>query len=767
MPVLVTPHVAAEAGPRGIIPLDIEGETIAARVVGVVQRFPSIVGDAVVADLGQASTRLDTRSPGLGTTDELWLNSAAAPKTPELTVTSRAATLARSAVRPARPRRAADARRHSRGRAPARARRPRARPSSATCATTAASSSISRRRAHRPRRSARICGCAPRSSPRFGIVGGLILGAILSALVIDLVSVTASAAEPRAAAPAVARPAAARARGRRATSPPRRCSSAPRRCCAGARRRAPRRSRRERDRAARRLPGALDAGGRRSRTAGTVAARRRRRGARRAWPERLREVDAAPPPCRARPALGRHRPRARRGARQARAARPCALPLDDARLRRPALRARAGAGAHARASSSRCSWDCAARRRRERLRRADELLERVGLADKRERRPGRAVGRRAAARRALRGARAPATRVPGRRADRRARRARPPIRSTTSSAELVREHGCTTVLVSHDPESARIADRIVRIRDGRVSEEWARDGEDERHDRRRPRRLAAATGRAAAARRHRREGDGAVHRRRSRRRAERRHGPKRAGPGSRSESGPQRSGCAVVASAKDSTRATARRPSSRSSTSSCARGRLHAVTGPSGSGKTTLLHLLAGLELPDAGSVTVDGEAMSTPRPRRACCAPAREDRLRRPAGGARPASLRARERRARLSAPRRAGDAQRRARGSRGGRSRRAPDPACRRGSRRANGRASRSRARSPPGRPCSSPTSRRRASTAPTRSPCALLLARLARDTGAAVVCATHDPLVIEQADSTLSLSHLPLSGEVRRTP
>jgi putative ABC transport system ATP-binding protein len=31
------------------------------------------------------------------------------------------------------------------------------------------------------------------------------------------------------------------------------------------------------------------------------------------------------------------------------------------------------------------------------------------------------------------------------------------------------------------------------------------------------------------------------------------------------------------------------------------------VTGPSGSGKTTLLHLLAGLDLPDAGTVVVDG----------------------------------------------------------------------------------------------------------------------------------------------------------------
>src|SRR5207253_3502136 len=36
-------------------------------------------------------------------------------------------------------------------------------------------------------------------------------------------------------------------------------------------------------------------------------------------------------------------------------------------------------------------------------------------------------------------------------------------------------------------------------------------------------------------------------------------------------------------------------------------GRLHAVTGPSGSGKTTFLHLLAGLELPDAGVVEVAG----------------------------------------------------------------------------------------------------------------------------------------------------------------
>src|SRR5205814_1070778 len=37
--------------------------------------------------------------------------------------------------------------------------------------------------------------------------------------------------------------------------------------------------------------------------------------------------------------------------------------------------------------------------------------------------------------------------------------------------ELIRAERCTAVIVSHDPESSSIADRVVRIRDGRVSEE--------------------------------------------------------------------------------------------------------------------------------------------------------------------------------------------------------------------------------------------------------------------------------------------------------
>jgi ABC-type nitrate/sulfonate/bicarbonate transport system ATPase subunit len=46
-------------------------------------------------------------------------------------------------------------------------------------------------------------------------------------------------------------------------------------------------------------------------------------------------------------------------------------------------------------------------------------------------------------------------------------------------------------------------------------------------------------------------------------------------------------------------------------------GEFVALVGPSGCGKTTLLHIMAGLAPPDAGQVTIDGERVAAPSPRR------------------------------------------------------------------------------------------------------------------------------------------------------
>jgi ABC-type lipoprotein export system ATPase subunit len=246
-----------------------------------------------------------------------------------------------------------------------------------------------------------------------------------------------------------------------------------------------------------------------------------------------------------------------------------------------------------------------------REKRADELLERVGLADKRLSRPGELSGgeqQRIAVCAAL--AHRPKLLL--------ADEPTGELDADTAAlvyellGELAREEGCTTVVVSHDVESTSIADRIVRVRDGRVSEEAARAGDET---------LVVARGgwlrlpeellaRAGIGERARAElaGRGIV--------------VTSAGPaasevdvgGSPAAPAPTVDG-RVVAEVQGLQKSYGHGPQKRvvlaGLNASFATGKLIAVTGPSGSGKTTLLNLLAGIAEADAGGVAVFGRRMA------------------------------------------------------------------------------------------------------------------------------------------------------------
>jgi ABC-type lipoprotein export system ATPase subunit len=147
------------------------------------------------------------------------------------------------------------------------------------------------------------------------------------------------------------------------------------------------------------------------------------------------------------------------------------------------------------------------------------------------------------------------------------------------------------VLVSHDPRSAAVADRVVQIRDGRVS---AEDG-------------AAVVNRGGWVRVPELEGvprvrlEPAPHGlliRVSQRSAEA-HPPAAPQPGE------------IVARTTALTRAYGESAVLRDLSLELESGRLTAITGRSGSGKSTLLHLLAGLDLPTGGEVDVLGNPIS------------------------------------------------------------------------------------------------------------------------------------------------------------
>ena len=251
--------------------------------------------------------------------------------------------------------------------------------------------------------------------------------------------------------------------------------------------------------------------------------------------------------------------------------------------------------------------------RRQRDARADELLERVGLAAERDALPGELSG---GERQRIAVCAALAHRPKLLLAD------EPTGELDAGNArvlydllgELTHAEGCTTVVVSHDPQSTSLADRIVRIRDGRVSEETVREGAVSegaivvgrggwlRLPEEYLRRVGIQT-RATA----RVEGERivvtSVDGRTPVRTEEVAAPSEAAAPGG------------VVLRATGLVKTFAHGPGRIAAVSdldaSFAAGQLYVVTGPSGSGKTTLLHLLAGLDTPDAGEVEVLGTVLN------------------------------------------------------------------------------------------------------------------------------------------------------------
>ncbi|MDQ3859924.1 MAG: ATP-binding cassette domain-containing protein [Actinomycetota bacterium] len=258
---------------------------------------------------------------------------------------------------------------------------------------------------------------------------------------------------------------------------------------------------------------------------------------------------------------------------------------------------------------------------RARNRRADELLERVGLGGRRDAKPRELSGgeqQRIAVCAAL--AHRPklllADEPTGELDAATARRVYDLL------GELAREHGCTTVVVSHDLDSISIADRVVRIRDGRVSGAIAAGSREEAIVvgrggwLRLPEELLARAGigTLASARIANREivVSPAAH----------------PDPAARADEGGSGAGdlpALSTAGRRPSGRVAEIRGATKAFGAGAQRrtvfdgldatfdgGKFVVVTGPSGSGKTTLLHLLAGLDDPDEGEVIVCGKSLGS-----------------------------------------------------------------------------------------------------------------------------------------------------------
>ena len=119
--VVATPGLAAAAGAGGLLPLRLPGGVVPVRVVGTINRFPSVSGDFVLGDERSLFVAMNAASPGTAVPNELWLAGPDAlgaklerPPFAALSVSSRAALEDSPSRRPARPRLARRARRELR-----------------------------------------------------------------------------------------------------------------------------------------------------------------------------------------------------------------------------------------------------------------------------------------------------------------------------------------------------------------------------------------------------------------------------------------------------------------------------------------------------------------------------------------------------------------------------------------------------------------------------------------------------------------------------
>jgi ABC-type lipoprotein export system ATPase subunit len=317
---------------------------------------------------------------------------------------------------------------------------------------------------------------------------------------------------------------------------------------------------------------------------------------------------------------------------------------------------------------------------------------------------------------------------------------------------VVRDEAASAVVVSHDPASAAIADRIVHIRDGRVSGETGRDGREDE---------SIVVGRGGWIRLPEEflQRSRIVTRARARIDADEIVLSGDEEVPDRPDAAPSaRRAPAGEAPAAELRRVTKLFGAGRTRTkvldgfsAGLAAGRFTVVTGPSGSGKTTLLNLLAGLDLPSDGDVLVLGETVSGLG--RAARAAFRRDRVGVIAQDAGLVPFLTAQENVELAL---------------GIHGLSAPDPAAalesvglaelagQRVERLSMGERqrvaiARAVAASPELLLADEPTARLDAANA---EEIGALLSRLVTESGVTIVCATHDPLVIEQADEEIEL-------------